>query len=113
MAWEWHESTVKATTATRCDHIYCAYIYVIHYTYLLATIYIHLKLLFVTIPADHHWLQEFTAFLVDQGMAEDVPQQYIIRFSQSPLKDGNGHQSHCEKVPGPTEAISFKPRSID
>eukprot|EP00434_Breviolum_minutum_P016925 symbB.v1.2.014933.t4/scaffold1103.1/size137753/9 len=43
--------------------------------------------------------EEFTAFLVDQGMAEDVPQQYnIIRFSQSPLKDGNGHQSHCEKV---------------
>lgn len=43
--------------------------------------------------------EEFTAFLVDQGMAEDVPQQYnIIRFHQSPLKDGNGHQSHCEKV---------------
>lgn len=54
----------------------------------------------MAIPVDHtHSWQEFTAFLVDQGMAEDVPQQYIIRFSQSPLKDGNGHQSHCEKVP--------------
>lgn len=47
--------------------------------------------------------EEFTAFLVDQGMAEDVPQQYnTIRFSQSPLRDDTVHQSHCEM------AIYFK-----
>eukprot|EP00931_Biecheleriopsis_adriatica_P010284 TRINITY_DN11136_c0_g2_i1.p1 TRINITY_DN11136_c0_g2~~TRINITY_DN11136_c0_g2_i1.p1 ORF type:complete len:1153 (+),score=285.20 TRINITY_DN11136_c0_g2_i1:92-3550(+) len=43
--------------------------------------------------------EEFSAFLVDQGMAEDVPQQYnTIRFQPSGLQDCNGHQSHCEKA---------------
>jgi len=43
--------------------------------------------------------EEFTAFLVDQGMTEDVAREFdIIRFSQSPVRDEAAHQSHVEKA---------------
>lgn len=42
---------------------------------------------------------EFTAFLVDQGMSEDVPRGFnIIRFGDSAVVDETMHQSHCEKA---------------
>mmetsp|Transcript_58012 Transcript_58012/g.111881 ORF Transcript_58012/g.111881 Transcript_58012/m.111881 type:complete len:1193 (+) Transcript_58012:138-3716(+) len=45
---------------------------------------------------------EFTTFLVDQGMNEDVPRKFnVISFSESPahaVRDVTGHQSYCEKA---------------
>jgi WD40 repeat protein len=42
--------------------------------------------------------EEFTAFLVDQGMSEDVPRGFnIIKFGESQVVD-EWHQSHCEKA---------------
>lgn len=43
--------------------------------------------------------EEFTTFLVDQGMTEDVAREFdIIRFSISPCRDDTVHQSHVEKA---------------
>lgn len=44
--------------------------------------------------------QEFTSFLVDQGMTEDVAREFnIIRFSNSACRDDKiPHQSHIEKA---------------
>lgn len=42
---------------------------------------------------------EFTTFLVDQGMTEDIAKEFdIIRFSNSPCRDEVGHQSQIEKA---------------
>eukprot|EP00929_Paragymnodinium_shiwhaense_P070370 TRINITY_DN35643_c0_g1_i3.p1 TRINITY_DN35643_c0_g1~~TRINITY_DN35643_c0_g1_i3.p1 ORF type:complete len:1014 (-),score=163.95 TRINITY_DN35643_c0_g1_i3:88-3000(-) len=43
--------------------------------------------------------EDFTAFLVDQGMTDDVAREFnIIRFSRSPIRDDMIHQSHVEKA---------------
>lgn len=42
---------------------------------------------------------EFTSFLVDQGMTEDVAREFnIVRFSLSDCRDDTVHQSHIESA---------------
>ena len=43
--------------------------------------------------------EEFTTFLVDQGMTEDVSHGFrVIKFNQSYVRDELPHQSHVDKA---------------